>query len=129
MKRILVVDDQAIQCERIREAFRTEIQQKLLEVDVAYSGKDGLEKLKLAGPWDVLFCDLYMPEMDGLQMLENYAKEVPVGSKRPLVIMVTTETSAPLKEQGKSLGVVAWVSKPVDPVALAQVVRKKFLNM
>ena len=62
-KRILVVDDEPafasiVQANLEREGF---------EVDVAYDGVEGLEKVK-ANPPDAIVLDVMMPEMDGYQM-------------------------------------------------------------
>ncbi|MBW2369611.1 MAG: response regulator [Deltaproteobacteria bacterium] len=62
-KRILVVDDEPdfasiVQGNLEREGF---------EVDVAYNGVEGIEKVK-ANPPDAIVLDVMMPEKDGYQM-------------------------------------------------------------
>ena len=42
----------------------------LLLVDQASNGEDGLEKIRLHRP-DIVFTDIKMPKMDGLQMIEE----------------------------------------------------------
>jgi len=57
-----------------------------------------------------------MPKLDGLGMcrqIQEYCLKNP-GKKMPPVLALTTETSLELKQEGKKLGVVAWLIKPFD---------------
>ncbi len=65
--RILVIDDNTEFCEELRAQFEPE----RFEVDVAYNGKEGLEKANGA---DCILLDLVMPIMDGFAFLEKLNK-------------------------------------------------------
>jgi len=61
---------------------------------------------------DLIFCDVNMPEMDGLTMCRELHKD-PVLNKTP-IFMLTTQTSQNMKAEGKESGAVAWIIKPYE---------------
>ena len=66
MAKILIVDDERA----IRRAMREILEFEEFEVDEAENGKQGLEKAK-SDNYDIIFCDIKMPEMDGMEVLEG----------------------------------------------------------
>lgn len=62
-KRILVVDDEPDFCSIVQG----QLEQEGFEVDVAYNGVEGLEKVA-ATPPDAIVLDVMMPEKDGYEM-------------------------------------------------------------
>ena len=76
MGRILIIDDERA----IRRALREILEFEEFEVDEAENGKQGLDKVK-AETYDIIFCDIKMPEMDGMEVLEEFKNaniDVPV---------------------------------------------------
>ena len=77
-KRILVVDDEPDFCSIVQG----NLEKEGFEVEVAYDGVQGLEKVK-ANPPDAIVLDVMMPEMDGYAVCkelkgdENYA-DIPI---------------------------------------------------
>ena len=69
MAKILIVDDERA----IRRAMREILEFEEFEVDEAENGKQGLEKAK-SDNYDIIFCDIKMPEMDGMEVLEGLQK-------------------------------------------------------
>ena len=59
-RRVLIVEDNPAAAESLREALELGAH----EVEVAYSGPEGLEKIRALHP-DVVFCDIGLPGMDG----------------------------------------------------------------
>jgi CheY-like chemotaxis protein len=59
-RRVLIVEDNPDAAESLREALELGAH----EVEVAYSGPEGLEKIRALHP-DVVFCDIGLPGMDG----------------------------------------------------------------
>ncbi len=75
-KRILVIDDE----EAIRMSFTLALEDTGFEVDTAESGEKGLQ-MKKDAEYDLIFLDLKMPGMNGIQTLREIRKtdkEVPV---------------------------------------------------
>lgn len=112
MAKIMVVDDSEV----IRFQLSTDLTKEGHEVVEAHDGLHGLQVLQENKDVKVIICDVNMPEMDGLTMCENISKDEEV-NKIPIV-MLTTQNSPELKAKGKSLGVIAWVTKPYKPAAL-----------
>ena len=87
----------------------------------AVNGKDALEKMG-GNSVDMMFIDLNMPEMDGISLIKEVRKDA--GHKFIPLIMLTTESQADRKKEGKSAGATGWIVKPFKPDQLLGVVRK-----
>lgn len=108
MANILIIDDS----EMVRSQLRADLETEGYKVFEAGNGIEGLAALDGANKYniDLIFCDVNMPEMDGLTMCKEVHKD-PVLSKIP-IFMLTTQTSTTMKTEGKAAGVVAWIIKP-----------------
>jgi two-component system, chemotaxis family, chemotaxis protein CheY len=86
--------------------------------------KDGLDALEKLGkqPVKMILTDLNMPNMDGIELI----REVRSGSSNKFVpiIMLTTESQASKKQEGKAAGATGWIVKPFKPEQLLAVVKK-----
>jgi len=71
---------------------------------------------------DLIITDLNMPVMNGFEFLQGL-REVPA-TKRTPCLMLTTETKAELKQQGKALGLTGWIVKPFNPAQLKQAITR-----
>jgi len=71
--------------------------------------------------FDLLISDINMPQMNGLDLSEEI-KKIEALSKKPILIL-TTESSAEMKQRGKSIGVTGWIVKPFDGSKLAKSVK------
>ncbi len=101
--KILVIDD---------EPSMQEVLQKLLkddgyEVVVASSGKDGLFKLEQSG-YDLVICDVMMPDMSGLQTLEEIKRLDP----EQMVIMITAYGSVEDAVNSIKSGAFDYITRP-----------------
>jgi two-component system, chemotaxis family, chemotaxis protein CheY len=118
MKKILVVDDS--------ETLRTQLRRILTtggyEVVEGENGVHGLAQFEANQDVSLILCDVNMPEMDGLTMLEKISTN-PAYPKVP-IFMLTTESSADMKTRGKAAGVMAWVTKPFVEDKLMKAVEK-----
>ncbi len=72
-KRALIVDDDFFFVEFLAELL---VERRGYEVVKAYDGKEGLTKLE-DGPFDILFCDLIMPKIDGTQFIKLARSKYP----------------------------------------------------
>ncbi len=109
--RALIVDDSSVMRKIIERALR----QACLEVDAVFeasSGAEGLEVLK-AQNVDIIFSDINMPVMDGLDFLRQLrAQNLAVGIP---VVMITTESSAEHVKQAIEAGARGYIRKPFTP--------------
>jgi two-component system chemotaxis response regulator CheY len=116
-KTILTVDDSG----SLRQMLAFSLKEAGYGVIEAVNGQDGLDKAKQQTV-DLVLTDQNMPVMDGLSLiralrgLKNY-QSVPI-------LMLTTETGADIKAQGKAAGANGWLVKPFDPARLTEVVKK-----
>jgi len=105
MSRILIIDDERA----IRRALREILEFEQFEVDEAENGKQGLEKA-LARTYDVIFCDIKMPEMDGMDVLEGLMK----GNVEAPVIMISGHGNIETAVQAIRSGAFDFIEKPLD---------------
>ena len=109
MANVLVVDDS----ETVRTQLRKDLSQAGHTTFEAGNGLEGLKVLDdLTVKIDLIFCDVNMPEMDGLTMCREL-HDNPMLNRIP-IFMLTTQTSSEMKAEGKAAGVIAWVIKPYE---------------
>ncbi|MCE4067991.1 response regulator [Pseudomonas sp. GD04087] len=116
-KQILIVDDSA----SIRQMLSFTLKSAGYEVDEAVDGKDGLGKAQRK-TYNLVFTDQNMPNMDGLSLIRSLRDMA--GYRSTPILMLTTESSDAMKQQGKSAGATGWLVKPFDPPKLLEVTRK-----
>jgi two-component system chemotaxis response regulator CheY len=116
-KTALVVDDSAT----MREMVSYTLKQAGFEPLTGSNGQEALDKLT-GQPLDLIITDLNMPVMDGLSFIRavrarDEYRFVPI-------LMLTTESQAEMKAQGKAVGATDWLVKPFNPEMLLQVIGK-----
>ena len=116
-KTIMTVDDSA----SIRQMVSFTLKQAGYQVLEAVDGKDALSKLNGTGV-NMVLTDLNMPNMDGIELIRNL-RATPSCKFIPIV-MLTTESQADKKQEGKSAGATGWIVKPFKPDQLLAVVKK-----
>jgi two-component system, chemotaxis family, chemotaxis protein CheY len=117
-KKILIVEDSA----SVRNQIREVLMSAGFETLEAADGMEGLQTIVARDDLDGVVCDVNMPRMGGLQMLEFLkAKGRLVGLP---VVMLTTEGQASLVQQAKAAGAKGWVVKPFKPASLIAAVLK-----
>jgi len=117
LKKILIVDDSSL----IRSVASDATKEAGHEAVTATNGQEGLDIVNQGGI-DLIFSDVNMPVMGGLEMVENIKKNEQF--KFLPIVMLTTESSDELKEKGKNLGAKAWLVKPFNKVKFIKVVQK-----
>ena len=85
---------------------------------------DGVEALNIARTKGVnlVITDVNMPNMDGISLIKEL-RGLPSYKFTPL-LMLTTESSADKKQQGKAAGATGWIVKPFNPEQLLNTVKK-----
>jgi two-component system chemotaxis response regulator CheY len=117
MKQILTVDDSA----SIRQMVGFTLRKAGYTVVEAVDGKDGLAKVGGA-KFDLIVTDLNMPNIDGIQLITTVRK-LPGYSFVP-ILMLSTESQAEKKDEGRKAGATGWIVKPFDADQLVAVVQK-----
>jgi len=102
---ILLVDDEV----EIRELVGEFLQRRGYRIKTAASGEEGLATIKNKPP-DLVLLDVYMPGMNGVEMLRQVSKSHPAVG----VIMLTASQDGPLLKSALDLGAFDILSKPVD---------------
>lgn len=115
-KKIMTVDDSA----SVRQMVAMTLRNAGYDVVEASDGKDALSKL--SGPVDMIITDLNMPNMDGITLIRNVRAQSQY--KFIPIVMLTTESQAEKKQDGKNAGATGWIVKPFKPDQLLAVVQK-----
>ena len=105
-KNILVIDDE----ENLRHMLRVVLEKAGYKVSSAADGREALS-LTDQTPFDLILCDLRMPQMDGLTFLKEVsAREI----ESPVIMMSAYGTIDTAVEAMKS-GAADYISKPFKP--------------
>jgi two-component system response regulator HydG len=115
--RIMIVDDEMI----VRQSLLTWFKKYGHEVDTAASGPEALEKLEQK-PFQVMFVDIKMPGMDGLELLEKVKQEYP----DILVVIITAYGSIESAVKAMRTGASDYLLKPFKPDQLSLVMERIF---
>lgn len=112
---ILVVDDERI----VRESFLHWFRKYGCKTEAAASGLEALEKLERY-PFDLLFVDIKMPGMDGLELLDRVKQQYPDA----IVIIITAYGSIDTAVKAMKMGASDYLLKPFQPDQLSLVLEK-----
>ncbi len=93
-----------------------------IEVKQYTEAKVALAEIEAGLTPDLIITDLNMPVMNGFEFLQ--ALRNIQSTQRTPCLMLTTETKAELKQQGKALGLTGWIVKPFNPVQLKQAITR-----
>lgn len=105
-RKVLVVDDDAV----VGHSINRVLTGQGYQVREAVSGMEALEELGHQR-YDMVFTDIRMPGMDGLDMASRMKKSYP---EMPVVVITGYGTEASEK-QAKDLGVAGFLRKPLSP--------------
>lgn len=110
MAKILVVDDERA----IRNTLKDILEFEGYTIDLAENGKVGLEKA-LATTYDLIYTDIKMPEMDGLEMLQAYRQAVKEnGTEESPVVMISGHGTVETAVDALKNGAFDFIVKPLD---------------
>jgi DNA-binding NtrC family response regulator len=112
--RVLLIDDEVEFVEILAERLRA----RGLEVDVAYSGIDGVSKSQVT-KFDAVVLDLNMPGMDGIATL----KALLAGTPDLQVMLLTGQATIKTAMDATRLGAVDILEKPMDITTLIEKIR------
>ncbi|MBN9531097.1 MAG: response regulator [Alphaproteobacteria bacterium] len=109
---ILVVDDEPDVVELFRQRFRREVRGGDYTLHFAGSGRQALDLMSAGVEPEVLMIlsDINMPEMDGLELLQEVKRRRPDLS----VVMVTAYEDEERRRAADRYGATDFLSKPID---------------
>jgi two-component system, sensor histidine kinase and response regulator len=114
--RVLIVDDNAV----AREILQEPLSAVVSRVDSVASGEQALAAIKdndRAEPYDIVFMDWRMPEMDGLET-SRYIKSDETLQHQPAIVLVTAFGRDEVREEAERLQLDAFLVKPVTKSTL-----------
>ncbi len=114
----LIVEDDKIN-QKLMQTFlqKNEIIDKIYE---AYNGLEALEVLNTHKDINLIFLDIKMPIMDGIEFMENL-KSRPDFSYMPIIILTTDETR---KQEAINLGAFDFIVKPIHQENINQKIER-----
>ena len=117
MASILAVDDSASMRQMVTFALKSAGH----EVVEACDGVDALKVAK-TNTVNLVITDVNMPNMDGISLIKEL-RGLPAYKFIP-ILMLTTESCADKKAEGKAAGATGWMVKPFNPEQLLMTVNK-----
>ncbi|MFH1320187.1 MAG: sigma-54 dependent transcriptional regulator [Bacteroidota bacterium] len=105
MSKILVIDDE----QSIRKSLREILEYEKFEVDEAADGMEGIALVENE-KYDVILCDIKMPKMDGIEVLEKIFE---ITSDAP-VVMISGHGTIDTAVEAIKKGAYDFISKPLD---------------
>lgn len=116
-QKALVVDDGAMN----RSFIKTFLTTKGYEVDTAEDGLLGLEKTK-QGTYDIIFTDIEMPNMNGLEFLKNI-KRLDAYKSVPVIVLSTVDKPDVI-DRAKKLGAIYYMVKPFNEDKMGEALKQ-----
>ena len=111
--KILVVDDVEMNLKVIKGLLK----ETQIQIDTAASGRQCLERVKTTR-YDVIFLDHMMPEMDGIETLQNMKLLKDNLNREVPVIMLTANAIVGAKEEYIQAGFTDYLTKPIQETEL-----------
>jgi chemotaxis protein histidine kinase CheA/DNA-binding response OmpR family regulator len=103
---VLVVDDSIT----VRELLTLSFNKLGYRVEQARDGQEAWDKLRAGLPCDMIFCDIEMPRMNGLELLSNLKREERL--ERVPIAMLTSRGADRHRQLAAELGATAYLTKP-----------------
>lgn len=114
MPKILIIDDE----KAIRATLKEILEYEKYEISEAQDGEEGWKKIQ-EEDFDLVLCDIKMPKMDGLEVLEKTSTL----EKQPQFIMISAHGSIETAVEATKKGAFDFVPKPPDLNRLLLTVR------
>lgn len=112
---VLVIDDDAV----VGRSFDRVLSRKGYEVSTALTGEEGLKNID-STEYDVVFTDIKMPGMDGLEVAERIKAKCPWTP----VVVITGYGTEENEAEASLLGVSGFVHKPLTPEIIESITLK-----
>ncbi len=105
---VLIIDDSSV----MRKIVERSLRQAGLKLDRVMEADNGADALNMVqgGAIDLIFSDINMPKMDGIEFLRQV--RATEGAKAIPVLMITTDGTEPKVMEAISLGARGYIRKP-----------------
>ncbi len=117
--KILITDDERA----IRRALREILEFEGYQIEEAENGMDALKLLR-EQTFDLVFCDIKMPQLDGLELLSKIKEE----GIKSLIIMISGHGTVETAVQAIKNGAFDFIEKPLDLNRILVTIRNAKLN-
>jgi two-component system chemotaxis response regulator CheY len=117
-KKVLIIDDSST----IRRQVASVLMGAGFDVMEAGDGVDGAERIRTTLDLALVLCDVNMPRLNGLEMLESLSADIQARSLP--IVMLTTEGEPQAILRAKNAGARAWIVKPFKEHLLVGAVKK-----
>lgn len=118
-KKILVVDDE----ELITKSLLKLLDKEGYNTTVVRSGREAIDKVKEVN-YDLIICDVRMPEMDGIETIEQVRAYLKKSNKKLIPeILITGYADIEKYEKAMDLKVADYIYKPFDIADFMKVVK------
>jgi signal transduction histidine kinase len=119
--KVLVVEDDVIN----QKIITMLVKQMGVDCDVCKNGQLSLEAVKRGGAYDLILMDLRMPVMGGYEATQLIREwETGAGKRHCPIIAVTADSYPEERAQCLSLGMVGFLTKPIDVMELHQLLSR-----
>ncbi|CCO07733.1 response regulator transcription factor [Desulforamulus hydrothermalis] len=123
MRVVLIVEDELLELEFLRSVVSDE----LLAEDKVITCQSGAEAVKLAKQYrpDIIFMDIRIPEMDGLQAIEEIRKFLP----QACIVILSAYSDFSYAQKAIRHQVQEYLLKPIKPAVFKQTFRNLLANI
>jgi len=118
--KILVVDDSRV----VHAVIAKTLEMAEIPIETIHDAMNGREALEIlrSHPIDLVFSDIHMPIMDGVEMIENMWADDRL--KKIPVVVISSEGSQTRVKELVNFGVKSYIRKPFTPEMIREVVDK-----
>ena len=112
-KRALIVDDQSLNAEIVKRL----LDKQGIVSDIAYNGKEGLDKFSSSKPntYDFILMDIRMPVMDGFEATEKIRALKRKDASKIKIIALTANAFYEDYQASKAISFDGYLAKPINP--------------
>jgi len=122
-KKVIFVDDSRTILATVEIATEELVESGAIEFATYQNPAEFLELIKDGNEsYDLLFTDLNMPEMSGMDLAREL-KAISAFKTKP-ILALTTEGSPEIKAEGKAIGITGWVTKPFSDAKIVGAIKK-----
>lgn len=121
--RLMVVEDDRDTADLLREMLEREG----YRIDVAYSAREALQLIN-SHRYVAITVDLLLPDQDGISLIRSIRAH-PQGQTLPIIVVSLSAEQGRETMNGEALGIIDWLSKPVDNRRLLKAINQAMRNL